>query len=63
MKKLIACWSAPGDRAGFESHYLGTHVPLAEKVPGLRRITLTRTDHGLEGAAPAFYLVCARTRA
>jgi uncharacterized protein (TIGR02118 family) len=59
MKKLIACWSAPepGARDGFEAHYLGTHVPLAEKVPGLRRIALTRTDVGLEGSAPAFYRV------
>ncbi len=59
MKKLIACWSAPDEasRPAFEDYYLGTHVPLAEKVPGLRRIALTRTDHGLEGAAPAFYRV------
>ncbi len=59
MKKLVACWSAPevSARAAFEAHYLGTHVPLARKAPGLRRIALTRTDHGLEGAAPAFYRV------
>jgi uncharacterized protein (TIGR02118 family) len=59
MYKLIACWSAPGtaDEEAFEAHYREVHVPLARRVPGLRRIVLTRTGAGLEGAEPAFFRV------
>lgn len=37
MFKRVALWSAPKaqDRDAFEKAYLGTHVPLARKLPGL----------------------------
>jgi uncharacterized protein (TIGR02118 family) len=59
MFKLIAAWSAPkpADLEAFEKHYLEVHAPLAKAVPELRRIVLTRTDVGLEGAAPAFHRI------
>lgn len=59
MYKLIACWSAPKqeDEAAFEEHYRTVHAPAAAKVPGLRRLVLTRTANGLEGSEPAFYRV------
>jgi uncharacterized protein (TIGR02118 family) len=59
MYKLVACWTAPKpeDLDAFERHYLDVHAPLASRVPELRRLVLTRTDSGLEGAAPAFHRV------
>lgn len=59
MYKLIAMWSAPRaeDVEEFEKHYWEVHAPAAAKVPHLRKIVLTRTDSGLEGAEPAFYRV------
>jgi uncharacterized protein (TIGR02118 family) len=59
MYTLYALWSAPEaqDQDAFEKHYLGTHLPLAEAVPEIRRLVATRTDSGLEGAAPAMYRV------
>lgn len=59
MFKLIAAWSAPkpSDRDAFEKHYLEVHAPLAKAVPELKRIVLTRTDVGLEGAEPAFHRI------
>jgi uncharacterized protein (TIGR02118 family) len=59
MYKLVACWSSPRpeDAEEFERHYNEVHAPLAAAVPGLRRIVLTRTDAGLEGAEPPFYRV------
>jgi len=57
--KVIAAWShpKPEDVDAFETHYLNTHVPLAKAVPELRRIVLTRTGVGLEGAQPAFHRI------
>src|SRR5262245_18873301 len=57
MFKVVAAWSHPKDVDGFEKHYLGTHAPLAKAVPELRRIVLTRTSVGLEGAQPAFHRI------
>jgi uncharacterized protein (TIGR02118 family) len=57
--KVVAAWSAPKpeDVPAFEKHYLDIHAPLASAVPELRRIVLTRTTAGLEGAAPAFHRI------
>jgi len=59
MYKIVAFWGAPkpSDVEAFEKYYAEVHVPLARKVPGMRRLILTRTDKGLEGAAPTFYRV------
>jgi uncharacterized protein (TIGR02118 family) len=42
MYKAIGIWSWPRDedRAEFDEHYEMVHYPLAEKVPGARRITV-----------------------
>lgn len=42
MYKAIGIWSWPRneDRAEFDEHYEKVHYPLAEKLPGARRITL-----------------------
>ena len=37
MAKLIALYKKPADAAAFDSYYFSTHVPIAKKVPGLRR--------------------------
>lgn len=59
MYKLIATWSGirPEDEEAFEQHYRTVHGPLAAKVPGLARITLTRTSDGLEGGTSSFHRV------
>ena len=37
MAKLIALYRKPADAAAFNSYYFSTHVPIAKKVPGVRR--------------------------
>lgn len=37
MAKLVALYKKPADATAFDSYYFSTHVPLAKKVPGLRR--------------------------
>ena len=57
MYKIVAFWGAPkpSDVETFEKYYLDVHVPLARKVPHVRRLVLTRADSGLEGAAAPFH--------
>jgi uncharacterized protein (TIGR02118 family) len=54
MYKLIVQYTDPADPAAFDKHYRDVHVPLAARIPGLRRFTLTY-PHGL--GAPAPYLI------
>ncbi len=54
MNKLTVQYCDPADPAVFEEHYREVHVPLAAKIPGLRRYTLSK-PHGLSATAP--YLV------
>jgi uncharacterized protein (TIGR02118 family) len=57
--KLYALWSAPKaeDIEEFERLYTERHAALAAAVPGIRRLIVSRTDTGLEGAEPACYRV------
>lgn len=59
MYKIVALWGAPKpqDVEAFEKYYAETHVPLARKVPHLKRLVLTRVEGGLEGAPAPFYRV------
>jgi uncharacterized protein (TIGR02118 family) len=54
MHKLTVQYTDPADPAVFDAHYRGVHVPLAAKIPGLRRFTLSK-PRGMGAAAP--YLV------
>ena len=58
MAKLLALYKTPADAAAFDKHYYSTHVPLAKKIPGLRRyevstgtVNAASGDSGLHLAA------------
>lgn len=57
MYKAIGVWSWPRDedRAAFDEHYEKVHFPLAEKLPGVRRITLL--DGGENARASGMFRV------
>jgi uncharacterized protein (TIGR02118 family) len=38
MAKLVALYNSPEDPAAFDAYYVSKHVPLARKVPGVRKI-------------------------
>jgi len=58
MYKAVSFWSFPKleDEEEFEEYYMNVHVPFAERIPGAKRLVLTRTTDGME-APPAFYRV------
>lgn len=37
MAKLVALYRKPSDASAFDTHYFSIQVPLAQKIPGLRR--------------------------
>jgi uncharacterized protein (TIGR02118 family) len=37
MARLVVVYKTPKDASAFDRYYFSTHVPLAKKIPGLRR--------------------------
>ena len=37
MARMVVIYRTPQDVGAFDRHYFGTHVPLAKKIPGLRK--------------------------
>jgi uncharacterized protein (TIGR02118 family) len=42
MAKLVIIYGAPKDAAAFDKHYFDTHVPMAKKIPGLRKYEVSK---------------------
>ncbi|HYF24740.1 MAG TPA: EthD family reductase [Baekduia sp.] len=42
MVKLLVLYGHPKDPAAFERHYAERHLPLAQQIPGLRRLETAR---------------------
>ena len=42
MVKLIALYRMPEDVASFDRHYFDVHIPLVRKIPGLRKVEITK---------------------
>jgi uncharacterized protein (TIGR02118 family) len=48
--RFIILWkNTPTDVGAFERHYREVHIPLAKKLPGLRRYTLSRNSSPVRG--------------
>ena len=37
MARMIVIYRTPKDRAAFDKHYFEVHVPMAKKLPGLKK--------------------------
>jgi uncharacterized protein (TIGR02118 family) len=56
--KLITIFSTPEDPEAFERHYVDTHVPLVQALPGLRAYDYGRALTNFDGSAPdAFWII------
>jgi uncharacterized protein (TIGR02118 family) len=49
MVMLIALYKKPADVQQFEDHYFNIHVPLANKIPGLRKVEISRITGSPQG--------------
>ena len=56
MHVLTVCYGHPADPAAFDAYYESTHVPLAEKIPGMASFTY-RHCASLDGSKPQYYLL------
>lgn len=42
MAGMIVIYKQPADAQAFDRHYFETHIPLAKKIPGLRKYEVSR---------------------
>src|SRR5436190_19486973 len=42
MARMVVIYKAPKDPVAFDKHYVEVHVPLAKKLPGLRKYDVSR---------------------
>jgi uncharacterized protein (TIGR02118 family) len=52
MVRLLVLYQTPTDVEAFEKHYFEVHVPLAKRLPGLRRYTVSRNPSRVRGPEP-----------
>ena len=55
--KLVVLYTKPSDPTAFDAHYLGTHVPLVNTIPGLQRSETGRIDAALDGGEQLYYRI------
>jgi uncharacterized protein (TIGR02118 family) len=60
MHVLTVCYGHPADPAAFDAYYTSTHVPLAEKIPGVTSFTYRHCD-SLDASPPPYYLLAELT--
>jgi uncharacterized protein (TIGR02118 family) len=56
MVRFLAVYDKPDDPDVFDRHYREVHIPLANKLPGLRRYTISR-DPAPTRDGEAYYLI------
>jgi uncharacterized protein (TIGR02118 family) len=53
MAQLLVLYNSPADPAAFDRYYHQTHIPLAQKIPGLRSYLISSGPvQALAGTAP-----------
>jgi uncharacterized protein (TIGR02118 family) len=56
MAKLIVFYRTPRDPAEFDRYYAQVHTPLVKKMPGLRRLEVTRLTGAPSGASDLYLI-------
>jgi uncharacterized protein (TIGR02118 family) len=56
MVRFLVVYDKPEDPETFDHHYREVHIPLANKLPGLRRYTISRNPAPIRGGDP-YYLI------
>ena len=57
MAKLVVLYKRPTDTAKFDAHYASTHIPLAKKIPGMRKYEISQGPVNTPSGPSPYYLV------
>ena len=57
MIRILALHGKPGDESTYGGHYLDVHMPLVQRIPGVRNIRFGRVLQAADGGPAPYYLV------
>jgi uncharacterized protein (TIGR02118 family) len=57
MAQMVVVYKTPKDVEAFNRHYFDVHVPMAKKLPGLRKYEVSTGPITMLGAATVTYFV------
>jgi uncharacterized protein (TIGR02118 family) len=57
MARMVVIYKTPADVASFGKHYYEVHVPIAKKIPGLRKYEVSRGPIATPAGPSDVYLV------
>jgi uncharacterized protein (TIGR02118 family) len=61
MAELVVLYKTPKDPAAFDKYYFETHVPLAKKLPGLRKFQVSQGTIATPGGHSGLHLIATLT--
>jgi uncharacterized protein (TIGR02118 family) len=57
MAQLLVMYKTPRDAAAFDKHYIEKHVPLAKKLPGLKKYEISQGVVATPAGPSGYHLV------
>jgi uncharacterized protein (TIGR02118 family) len=57
MARMVVIYRTPKSVAAFDRHYFETHIPLAKRIPGLRKYEISRGPVTVLAGPPDVYLI------
>ena len=57
MARVVVMYKTPKDPAAFDRYYFATHVPIAKKIPGLRKYEVSQGAVASPGGPSGVHLV------
>ncbi len=61
MTQLVVMYKTPKDAAAFDKHYFEKHIPIAKKIPGLRKYEVNQGPVASPAGPSGLHLVAILT--
>jgi uncharacterized protein (TIGR02118 family) len=57
MARIVVMYKTPKDAAAFDKYYFEKHIPVAKKIPGLRKYEVSRGPVATPAGPSGFHLI------
>ena len=61
MAEVVVLYKTPKDTAAFDKHYFEKHVPIAKKIPGLRKFAVSQGPVATPAGPSGLHLIAILT--